>query len=57
MDVQIDTSDLVPRAYELLISQQDGKSHPVNFEILPNPPQIGNLPIIVNQGRPRSTLS
>jgi hypothetical protein len=50
MDVQIDTNDLVPGAYELLISQQDGKSHPVNFEILPNPPQIGNLPIIVNQG-------
>ena len=50
MDVQIDTNDLVPGAYELLISQQDGKSHPVNFEILPNPPQIGNLPIIVNHG-------
>jgi hypothetical protein len=50
MDVQVDTDDLVPGAYELLISQQDGKSHPVNFEILPNPPRIGNLPIIVNQG-------
>jgi hypothetical protein len=50
MDVQIDTNDLVPGAYELLISQQDGKSHPVNFQILPNPPQVGNLPIIVNQG-------
>ena len=50
MDVQIDTNGLVPGAYELLISQQDGTPHPVNFEILPNPPQIGNLPIIVNQG-------
>ena len=50
MDVQIDTAGLIPAAYELLISQQDGKSHPVNFKILPNPPQIENLPIIVNQG-------
>jgi hypothetical protein len=49
MDVQIDTTGLVPGAYELMISQQDGKSHPVNFAILPNPPQIGNLPIVVNQ--------
>ena len=37
MDVQIDTDDLIPAAYELLISQQDGKSHPVDFKILPNP--------------------
>ena len=50
MDVQIDTEGLIPAAYELLISQQDGKSHPVKFKILPNPPQIANLPIIVNQG-------
>ncbi|HXJ42302.1 MAG TPA: hypothetical protein VNH18_23685, partial [Bryobacteraceae bacterium] len=50
MDVQIDTNGLVPGAYALLISQPDGKSHPVNFAILPNPPQIGNLPITVNQG-------
>ncbi len=49
MDVQIDTNGLVPGAYELMISQQDGKSHPVNFAILPNPPQIGDLPIVVNQ--------
>jgi len=49
MDVQIDTTSLVPGAYELMISQQDGKSHPVNFTVLPDPPQIGNLPIIVNQ--------
>ena len=50
MDVQIDTGGLDAGAYELRISQQDGKSHPVNFKILPNPPQIHNLPIIVNQG-------
>lgn len=50
MDVQIDTGNLSPAAYELLISQSGAKSHPVNFKVLPNPPHIDNLPIIVNQG-------
>jgi hypothetical protein len=50
MDVQIDTEELDPGAYTLLISQQDDKSHPVNFKVLPNPPKISNLPILVNQG-------
>jgi hypothetical protein len=50
MDVQIATQDLDPGAYELLISQPDGKKHPVEFKLLPNPPKIDNLPIIVNQG-------
>ncbi len=49
MDVQIDTNDLDPGAYELLISQQDDKSHPVKFKVLPNPPKFSNLPILVNQ--------
>jgi hypothetical protein len=50
LDVQIATQSLVPGAYELLITQQDGKRHPVEFKVLPNPPKIDNLPIIVNQG-------
>ena len=50
MDIQIDTAHLDPAAYALFISQQDGKSHPVDFKILPNPPRIDNFPIIVNQG-------
>lgn len=50
MDVQIATQHLVPGTYELLITQQDGKSHPVEFKVLPNPPKVDNLPIIVNQG-------
>jgi hypothetical protein len=50
MDVQIDTHDLDPGEYALLISQQDGKSHAVDFKILPNPPKIDNLPILANQG-------
>lgn len=48
MDAQIDTSNLSPGDYELLISQQDGKSHAVNFQVLPDPPRITNLPIVVN---------
>ncbi|HEX4275439.1 MAG TPA: hypothetical protein VHZ74_08805 [Bryobacteraceae bacterium] len=50
MDVQIDTNDLAPGPYELLISQQDGKSQPVKFEVLPNAPQLSNLPVTVNAG-------
>jgi hypothetical protein len=50
MDVQIATDNLVPGPYELLLFQQDGKKHSVPVKILQNPPQIANLPIIVNQG-------
>lgn len=50
VDVQIDTENLSPAAYELLISQPGTKSHAVNFKVLPNAPHIDNLPIIVNQG-------
>jgi hypothetical protein len=50
MDVQLDTQPLDPGAYALLISQQDGKSHPVEFRVLANPPKIDNLPILVNLG-------
>jgi hypothetical protein len=50
MDVQIDTEKLDTGSYALLISQQDGKSHPVEFKVLANPPKIANLPILVNHG-------
>ena len=50
MDVQIDTEKLDSGLYALLLSQQDGKSHPVEFKVLPNPPRIVNLPILVNHG-------
>lgn len=50
MDVQIDTAGLNAGDYQLLITQQDGKSHPVPIRILPNPPEIANLPILANQG-------
>ena len=49
-DGQLATQHFVPGTYELLITQQDGKSHSVEFKVLPNPPKVDNLPIIVNQG-------
>ena len=49
-DVQIDTTNLDPGKYELLLTQQDGKSHSVKINVLPNLPKINNLPILANQG-------
>lgn len=49
-DVQIDTAELEPGKYELLLSQQDGKSHSVEINVLPNLPKVENLPILANQG-------
>ncbi len=49
-DVQIDTTNLDPGKYELLLTQQDVKSHSVRINILPNLPKIDNLPILANQG-------
>ena len=50
MDVQINTGDLDPGEYQLLVSQQDNKSHAIPMQVLPNPPKIANLPIVANQG-------
>jgi hypothetical protein len=50
LDAQLDTEHLDPGSYQLLISQQDGKSHRVDFKVLTNPPRIDNLPILINQG-------
>lgn len=50
MDVLLDTSALDAGKYELLVSQQDGKSRGVAFNVLPNTPKIDNLPILVNRG-------
>ncbi|MBV8551193.1 MAG: hypothetical protein JOY54_07810 [Acidobacteriaceae bacterium] len=50
MDVQIDTTNLDPGKYALLVSQQDNKSHPIEFKVLPNPPRIDNFPILANTG-------
>lgn len=50
MDVQVNTTELEAGDYKLLIDQLDGKEHSVNVKILPAPPQISNLPVLLNQG-------
>jgi hypothetical protein len=50
MDVQINSIDLDPGRYKLLLTQVDGKPHAVDLKILPAPPTIENLPVILNQG-------
>ena len=50
MDLQLNTVDLEPGAYRLLISQFDAKPHPVDFKILSAPPHIDNFPVVLNEG-------
>ena len=50
MDVQVDTGALNPGPYKLMITQQDGVSHPVNVRVLAAAPKLDNLPILVNHG-------
>ena len=50
MDIQVNTIDLDPGDYRLLLTQVDGKSHPVNLKILPAPPAVANLPVLLNEG-------
>ena len=50
MDVQIDTANLEPGSYQMLISQDDTKAIPVKLDILPNVPKAANLPVLLNQG-------
>ena len=56
MDVQLNTADLDAGQYKLLIQQLDGKEHSVNLKILPAPPQISNLPVVLNQGTSGGTF-
>lgn len=50
LDLQLNTIDLEPGAYRLLLSQLDAKPHPVDFKILPAPPRIDNFPVVLNEG-------
>jgi hypothetical protein len=50
MDIQVNTIDLEPGQYKLLISQVNGGVQPVELKILPAPPRIENLPVVLNQG-------
>jgi hypothetical protein len=52
MDILVDTSGQTSGAYQLLISQVDGKAHDIAAKLLPPLPSIENLPIMVNQDMP-----
>ena len=50
LDVQVNTAELDPGDYRLLIQQPDGKSHAVPLAVLAAVPKITNLPIVINAG-------
>lgn len=50
LETQIDTQSAKAGNYEFLIAQSDGADHTVPFKVLPAPPQISNLPMLVNTG-------
>ena len=50
MDVQVNTGDLDAGNYRLILTQADGKPHPVPIALLPAPPRIDHLPVLVNRG-------
>jgi hypothetical protein len=50
LDVQIDTAELNPGNYALLLTQADGHNHAVDVRVLPPAPRFDNLPILVNEG-------
>jgi hypothetical protein len=49
VDVLIDTKDLESGKYEFLISQVDGRTRLVPFQVLPPPPNIASLPIVISR--------
>lgn len=56
LDLLVETGNLSPGAYKVLLSQVDGKTHPVPIQILPTPPQINNLPILISQNERSRTF-
>ena len=50
MDLQIDTENLDPGTYDLLINQQDNKTRDIPIKILPALTRIENLPLTANEG-------
>ncbi len=50
MDIQINTGELDPGDYRLLLTQVDGKPHSVPLAILAVPPRLENSPFSIHQG-------
>jgi hypothetical protein len=49
MDILLDTKNLEPGKYKLLLRQVDGRAHDVPFRVLPPPPVVSNLPVIISR--------
>ncbi len=50
VDILLDTRDLDPGKYKLLVTQVDGRARSVSFNVLPSPPTISNLPLVIGRG-------
>lgn len=50
LETQLDPKSMGAGRYAFLLVQGDGKQHDVPFQVLPAPPQITNLPLVVNTG-------
>lgn len=50
LDVQLNTIDLDPGDYRLMIAQTGGSDRTLDVKVLPVPPKILSLPILVNVG-------
>ncbi len=56
LDVQVNTIDLDPGDYRLLIAQVDGSSGPVPVKVVALPPKLTNLPLLVNAGEAKKEV-
>ncbi|MDE3198964.1 MAG: hypothetical protein KGN84_21625, partial [Acidobacteriota bacterium] len=52
LETQLDPSAIGAGQYQFLLVQSDGKEHEVPFQVLPDAPQIKNLPLTVNTDAP-----
>jgi len=50
IDIQVNTSELEPGEYALLLTQTDGKSHRVKLKLLPPLPEVSNFPFVLAEG-------
>ncbi len=50
MEIQINASDLDPGDYRLMVSQADGKPHPVPVAVLAPGPRVDGAPFLIHEG-------
>ncbi|HVW85066.1 MAG TPA: hypothetical protein VHB50_10320 [Bryobacteraceae bacterium] len=50
LETQLEPKSLAAGKYLFLVAQSDGVVHEAPFKVLPAPPQIANLPLLVNTG-------